>query len=952
MTSRWVALALVVASPAAAQSVPVVTILPVGAGPAAVAGWPTIGSDMPLDPAWRTGTLANGLRYAVRRGKQPPGTISVRIRMDVGALMEQDDQLGWSHLVEHMVFRGTAHYPDGEGVRVWQRLGANFGSDTNAFTGLRATTFNLDLPRADADAYNQALAVLSEMMASATIDARLLATERRVVVAERAQRMPPLARKLRDATQALFLVGTKAARRDIAGTDETLNAATATTLHAYYKRWYRPSRAIVVVVGDADPALLEQGVKTAFGDWTADGAAPGQPDFGAPRIPASPVATVSDPQLPAQVTLGFVTPHDDAVHTTARQQQDFIDAVAIGILRRRLDTVAQRGDAIILGTVSDTRQRHVEDEVVVTMTPRAGAWAPALEAAYRVLNGALAAPPSPAEIDEQTARIGDGLLSAVGGSSTRSSATIANGFVGAIDQNTVPAAPIYYSNLFRLQRPTLTPALIQAAIKRLLTPEPRVLVAASTPVPVDAVARALASSRAVAADIGVAMRDVSLSDLVLAGQPATVTGSDRIADLGIERVHLSNGVEIDLKQTVFEKNRIRVQVAFGHGLLGETAASATPLWSAPAVLAGGIGPFSIDELERLGAGRGISFGFSVGIDKFSLNGSSGRRDLEAMLKLMTGELTQPRFRAAPLGRLRDAVGVGYQSIFSQPVSVFQRFGAPYLHGGDTRFAPLPPLSTVQALTLPDFQRFWATRLATGPVRVLIAGDFDRDATVAAIARTIGTLAPRSDDHPPLAQIDVQANAPAKSPVQLHHEGDPVQAIVARAYPTIGLLDDDATSTALDIAARLVETRMIEQFREQQGGTYSPFASHPQSSVMPHYGVFLAGAQLQTARIDDFGRALNAIITDLGTHGPTADALDRARTVASSASARALSDNGYWMTVLAGDLGDPRFVAFTKASVSRWTDVTPDAVRTAVARYLKPGRGFVIEVLPVPPVARK
>ncbi|WP_217430800.1 M16 family metallopeptidase [Sphingomonas bacterium] len=928
------------------------SIAPTVVVPRPAASWPTIGSDVPLDPAWHTGTLANGVRYAVRRGKQPPGTISVRVRMDVGALMERDEQQGWSHLVEHMVFRGTAHYPDGEGVRVWQRLGASFGSDTNAFTALRSTTYALDLPRADAASYSQALSVLSDMLTSATIDPKLLTTERAVVMAERAQRMPPLVRKMRETTQPLFFAGTKSATRDIAGNDATLNGASASALRAYYKAWYRPSRAVVVVVGDADPALLEQGVRTAFGAWTAEGAEPTEPDYGTPRAPATSVATVSDPQLPSQAILALVTPHDDGVYTIARQQRNFVDAVAIGILRRRLDSVAQRGESIILATVGVTRQRHIEDEVIVAITPKPGQWSQALEATYRVLNGALAAPPSQAEVDEQTAKLIQSLSSAVSTEQTLASAAVANGFVGSIDQQGGTAAPIFYLRLFALQRATLTPDVIQSAIKRLLAPDPRLLIASNVPVPVETAAKALASSRAAAADAGVAVREVSLAQLTLAGQPATVTGSDKIADLGIERVHLSNGVEIDLKQTAFEKNRIRVVVTFGHGLLGETTAGASSLWSSAAVTAGGIGPFSADELERLGAGRAILFGFGVGVDRFTFTGASGRRDVESMMKLMAAELTQPQFRAAPLGRLRDAVGVGYQSTFSQPVSVFQRFGAPYLHGGDARFAPLPPLSTVEGLTLPDFRSFWSKRLASGPLRVLIVGDFDRDATVAAVARTIGTLAPRTDDRPPASLVDVKADVPARGPVQLHHEGDPLQAVVAKAYPTIGLLDDVPTSTALDIAARLVETRMIEQFREQQGGTYSPFASHPQSSAMPHYGVFLAGAQLQTGRIDDFTRALNAIIVDLGAHGPTPDALARARTVASSASERALSDNGYWMNVLTGDLDDPRYLAFTKAAVSRWTDVTPATVKAAVARYLRPERGFAIEVLPVAPTVTK
>ncbi|PTT34278.1 peptidase M16, partial [Stenotrophomonas sp. HMWF022] len=111
--------------------------------------------------------------------------------------METDEQQGWTHMLEHMVFRGTDHFADGEGIKIWQRLGASFGSDTNAFTTLTATTFVLDLPKNDGTSYDQAMAVLAEMMSRATIDPVALATERKVVLAERALRMPPMAEKVK-----------------------------------------------------------------------------------------------------------------------------------------------------------------------------------------------------------------------------------------------------------------------------------------------------------------------------------------------------------------------------------------------------------------------------------------------------------------------------------------------------------------------------------------------------------------------------------------------------------------------------------------------------------------------------------------------------------------------------------------------------------------------------------
>ncbi|HNJ47957.1 MAG TPA: insulinase family protein, partial [Novosphingobium sp.] len=120
------------------------------APPPAAAGdatpWLYRGSDVPQDKEWVFGELPNGLRYAVRRNGVPPGQVSIRIRMDVGSLYEQENEKGYSHLLEHLVFRQSKYLGDGQAIPTWQRLGATFGSDTNAQTGPISTTFKLDLP--------------------------------------------------------------------------------------------------------------------------------------------------------------------------------------------------------------------------------------------------------------------------------------------------------------------------------------------------------------------------------------------------------------------------------------------------------------------------------------------------------------------------------------------------------------------------------------------------------------------------------------------------------------------------------------------------------------------------------------------------------------------------------------------------------------------------------------
>jgi zinc protease len=228
--------------------------------------WLYRGSDIARDPAWRFGTLPNGLRYAVRRNALPAGQVSIRIRIDAGALHEQDHERGWAHFVEHMLFRGTDSYPDRRAREVWQELGASFGSDSNARTSATETVYQLNLPHAERGPLDTSLRVLAEMMSRARFESAAVEAERPVVLAEKGRR-PELAQRVLDLSRTLFYAGLLYGDRDTIGTDETLNGATAEGLKAFYRRWYRPDRAAIVMVGDTDPAMMEELIRTHFGGW-------------------------------------------------------------------------------------------------------------------------------------------------------------------------------------------------------------------------------------------------------------------------------------------------------------------------------------------------------------------------------------------------------------------------------------------------------------------------------------------------------------------------------------------------------------------------------------------------------------------------------------------------------------------------------------------------------------
>ena len=246
--------------------------------------WLYKGSDLVHDDKWKFGRLSNGLRYAVRKNGVPPGQVSIRVRIDAGSLMEKDSERGFAHLIEHLSFRGSVYVPDGESKRVWQRLGVTFGSDSNAATTFTSTTYKLDLPNATEAGLDESFKILAGMMSGPALTQQALTAERPVVLAEQREQPGPQVR-MQDAMLDLIFAGQPLANREPIGTVETLNAATPATVQAFHDRWYRPERAVVIAIGDVDPAMLEAMVVKHFSAWKGVGVAPATPDFGKPTIP-------------------------------------------------------------------------------------------------------------------------------------------------------------------------------------------------------------------------------------------------------------------------------------------------------------------------------------------------------------------------------------------------------------------------------------------------------------------------------------------------------------------------------------------------------------------------------------------------------------------------------------------------------------------------------------------
>jgi zinc protease len=218
---------------------------------------------IPMDPNVKVGKLSNGLTYYIQKNKKPEKKMELRLVVNAGSILEDADQRGLAHFMEHMNFNGSKHFPKNELVDYLQKVGVKFGADLNAYTGFDETVYILPISTDDSDIVEKGFTVLEDWAGNNLLDKTEIDKERGVVLEESRLSKGAQERMLRQYFPKLFN-GSRYAERLPIGKDSILKTFNSSTLERFYKQWYRPDLMAVVVVGDIDPAEAEKKIKAHF----------------------------------------------------------------------------------------------------------------------------------------------------------------------------------------------------------------------------------------------------------------------------------------------------------------------------------------------------------------------------------------------------------------------------------------------------------------------------------------------------------------------------------------------------------------------------------------------------------------------------------------------------------------------------------------------------------------
>ncbi|MHA6287625.1 M16 family metallopeptidase [Maricaulis sp. CAU 1757] len=902
-------------------------------------------SDLPADPDVTYGVLDNGMRYAVMANDTPPNTAAVRLVFNTGSLAEADDQRGLAHFIEHMAFNGSTDVPEGEMVPLLERFGLQFGPDTNAFTGYDTVGYQLDLPETDDETIDTGLFLMRQTASELLLDAEAIDRERGVILSEERVRNTPI-RRWNNALWRFRLPDTLVPERDAIGTSEVIETAQRERFVDYYENYYVPERALLVVVGDIDPADIEARIETVFADWTRDEGR-GDPDVGA-VAEDRPLSTgyFHDPEIYTIFTVDAVRPHVERPDTARTRFEDNLARLGNAILSRRFATLTSSGTSpIIQASASSSTDFDVADRTTVLAILRPDQWAEGVAQVEQELRRAREHGFTEAELAEQISNLRTALRDQADQAGTRTSTNLADQIWSNWRAEQVFTTPQTMLERFEASLGDVTVEAVNAAFRaQWADVEPLLFLASPQPIE-DAESRLRNTwddsvSVAVEAPSADVDSEFAYHDF---GPAGTVAERSEVEDLGLVRWRYENGVAVTFKPTDFEDGRVRVRIDFGRGELEPRAKPAVDVITGSVFTSAGLGEHSQDDLSRLLAGRNVGAGFGVGDQSFTFSAATTPGDLRVQMDLLTAYMTDPGWRQEGLDQFLAIIPEVRRNLLSTPNGVLQAEVARMIHGGDTRYG-LPSEAEIAAIEMADIQAFMTPALEAGPVEVTIVGDVSEAEVLDAVSATLGALPARAESWPDYQEArTVRFPEPNDEPLVLYHNGPADQAMVNVYWPTFD--DSDARrARTLSLLRAVFDLKLTERLREAEGLTYSAYNSDTTSDTYPDYGYLYAGADVRAETVDAAYAAIIELAADLAAGEISEDEVLRARRPILEQIENAFENNGAWMSWLPLSWENPDELDRIRSLDSDFRDITREELVELAAEYLRPERSWRVTIL--------
>ena len=623
---------------------------------------------LPLDPAVRKGTLPNGLTYYVRHNETPKGQADFYIAQKVGSILEDENQRGLAHFLEHMCFNGTENFPGNQIVSWLETKGVKFGRDLNAYTSVDETVYNINnVPVANNEAVQDScLLILHDWADGLLLLTEEIDKERGVIHEEWRSRNVGQMRLMEQLLPTVY-PGSKYGHRLPIGTMEVVDNFKPQALRDYYEAWYRPDQQGIIVVGDIDVDRIENKIKELFGPIKMPADAKERAYEPVPDNAETIYAIGADPEMNNARAMIFFKSDVIPVemrNTMVYEIQDAVTTLATMMLNNRLDEITASPDAPMAAAGSMYGNFYIsktKDALTGVVIGKDGDILNGLKSVYREILRAKRGGFTISEYD----RAREELLSRLEKQYNNREKTENNTYVQEYVRNFIDNEPatgieVEYQTA-KMILPQLPVDVINQAFKELVTDSNRVVMVMMpekegfTVPTVDQVKQAMAEVDA--EDIAAFVDEVKAEPLIAnLPAPGKVVSTRELPEWGAVEWTLSNGAKVVAKHTDFKADEIVMDAqALGGTSIYPDSYNET-LVALPMMLQQyGLGTYTYKDLQKYLQGKqcGVSMSFDTYVR--DINGNSTPKDLKTMMELLYSNFTQFNLSADELQATKNTM---------------------------------------------------------------------------------------------------------------------------------------------------------------------------------------------------------------------------------------------------------------------------------------------------------
>jgi zinc protease len=874
-----------------------------------------LSTPLTMDPKTRVGVLPNGMHYFVRANAYPAKRAELRLAVNAGSLVEDDDQRGMAHVIEHMGFNGTTHFKKNELVNYLQSIGVRFGADLNAFTSFDETVYMLQVPTDTARILEQGVTVLEDWAHGQLFDSTEVANERGVVVEEWRMGKGTFDRMRQQFWPVLFR-GSRYADRWVVGTQESIMSSTPTLLRRYYNDWYRPDQQAVIAVGDFDPDQMEALIKKHFSGIPAAKNPRPHPAFDVPGNKEPLVAIATDKEAPnTTVELLFKLPREEE-KTVGDYRRMLMSRLFSSMLNARFTEIAQKPDAPFAqafgGQGSFVRALDVFDLNALTKNNDILKAAEALVTETRRVDqfGFL-----PSELDRAKQNMLRMYERAYAERDKTQSAQIVNEYVRYfLAQEPVPGIEAEYQMAQRLL-PTISLQDVNTLASKWITDENRVVIAEAPQkegIRVPTQAELLAAIDRASKTPVVAYTETVTNDPLVAKLPAPgrIVSSRSTPEVGVTEWKLSNGARVLIKPTDFKADEVRLGAYSpgGSSLVSDADVMSATLAPQLAFLSG-VGSFSRVDLQKKLAGKSASVQPVIGNNTEGLIGTASPKDIETLFQLTYLQFTAPRIDSAAVTMMRNQLGALLANRGASPEAAVSDTFQVTMQGNGPRAKVL----SAQTLAEVNPQRAYAIlrdRFAdASDFTFVLVGNVDTTALKPLVTQYLAALPSTNRKE---SWKDVGMHPPTGIIEKTVRKGTEPKSLTYVAF-TGPMQYTDKERFDLQALTEVVRIKIIEVLREKMSGTYSPMINASSTKIpRPQYNI-TAFFSSSPENVEPLTRALFAVVDSIQQHGPTQADVDKVKEQLLRTHEVELEQNAYWLNTIQSRDQDGEDIAKTLAA---------------------------------------